>query len=371
MLKRPFFSIVIPTYNRAADLQFALYCIFRQTFSNFEVVISDNCSNDNTKSVVQNIKDKRIRYFRLKKTVGNAINFKNAIKKARGEYVFIHSDDDFLPCKDSLEVIYKKILKYNPGLVRINYLSLSMDKKKLFNYKSRKSFVEDIYIPPHLENKEITSFILKVDPYFITGIIFKNSFPNTITMIDSDPVPEFEILFYVVKNYGACFLVNYHIIANWSRRKIKKNTKHHFFTLINGKLRPENYFNAMRNKLDKDAYQKFLHNELMILYGNWLPLIKSNVGNTKMLQICSRVCLLDPTMNKNPKYWVNLIFALILPASFLVIVKEIYLYLYRIISKVDDNEKIVKKLKKLELEYNHERKKVFGSIDPILSVFAQ
>ncbi|MDO8659045.1 MAG: glycosyltransferase family 2 protein [Candidatus Parcubacteria bacterium] len=371
MLKRPFFSIVIPTYNRAADLQFALYCIFRQTFSDFEVVISDNCSNDNTKSVVRNIEDKRIRYFRLEKTVGNAVNFNNAIKKARGKYIFIHSDDDFLLNKDSLEVIYEKILKYNPGFIRLNYLSLSMDKKKIFNYKSRKSFVEDVYVPPHLESKEIISFILKVDPYFITGIIFKNSLPNTVKMIDSDPVPEFEILFYVVKNYGACFLVNYHIIANWSRRKIKKNTKHHFFALINGKLRSENYFNAMRNKLDKDVYQKFLHNELMILYSNWLPLIKSNVGNEKMLQICSRVCLLDSTINKNPKYWVNLTLALILPMSFLVIVKEIYLYLYRVISKVEDNEKIIEKLKKLELEYNYRRKKVSESIDPIFSVFVQ
>lgn len=367
VLKKPFFSIVIPTYNRAADLQFALYCIFQQTFSDFEVVISDNCSNDNTKSVVQNIKDERIRYFRLKKTVGNALNFNNAIKQARGKYIFFHSDDDFIAYKDSLEVIYKKILKYNPGLVRINYLSLSMDKKKIFNFKSRKSFVKDMCIPPHLENKEIISFILKVDPYFITGIILKNSFPNTVRMIDSDPVPEFEILFYVVKNYGACFLVNYHIIANWSRRKIKKNTKHHFFTLVNGKLRPENYFNAMRNKLDKDVYQKFLHNELMILYSNWLPLIKSNVGNEKMLQICSRICQLDPTMSKNIKYWINLTLALTLPMSFLVVVKDIYLYIYRSFSKEHDNQKIVEKLKGLEQGYYNARENVLKSKRPIFN----
>ena len=128
ILKKPFFSIVIPTYNRASDLQFALYCILRQTFSDFEVVISDNCSTDNTKVVVQMLKNKKIRYSRATKTVGNALNMERAIKMAQGKYVLLHSDDDFFLYENSLEEIYKEIIIHNPGYVRVNYINISFMK---------------------------------------------------------------------------------------------------------------------------------------------------------------------------------------------------------------------------------------------------
>jgi len=313
ILKKPFFSIVIPTYNRASDLQFALFCIFQQTFYDFEVVISDNCSTDNTKDIVSKFRNKKISYSRTKKTVGNALNMKRAIQQAKGEYVFLHSDDDFLLNKYSLREIYKEIIKYNPGYIRVNYLSLSLDRKRIFSYKVNKPFTRNEYIPSLLENK-------KVVPY---------------------------------------------IIAFWSRRRIKKDAKHHIFLLINGKLRAENYFNVVKEKLNKGEYGTFLHDELMRLYVRLFPVIKVYAGNKIMLQMSVRIRLLDPTMKKNITYWTYLIGALIIPKILLRITRDVYIYMYARFSKVDGNKELVETLKDLELKYRNSTENVANRNDRI------
>ena len=352
MLKRPFFSIVIPTYNRAADLQFALYCIFQQTFSDFEVVISDNCSNDNTKSVVQNIKDKRIRYFRLKKTVGNAVNFKNGIKRAKGKYVFLHSDDDFILYPRSLGEIYSKIIRALPGYIRINYVSLSLDKKRIFYYRLVKRFAEkNEYLPPTFENEKILTFILNSDPYFITGIIFKNEFSKGVKIIDSDPVPCIEILFDVIRNFGGYYIAKPHIAASWSRREFKKNEPHHFYVLIDGKLRFEQYLEVVKRNVNKETYAKFLHRELMNHCVLLFPVMKSLAGNKKTLQISSRICQLDPTMKKNVIFWTCLIIAFLLPGGILKVLRDTFLSLFARYSKVEGGDKIYATIRNLQLEY--------------------
>lgn len=364
MKKKPFFSIVVPTYNRVSDLQFALYCVLRQSFSDYEIVISDNCSTDNTENTINKLKNKKIRYFRNRKNIGMILNQKKAIEYAKGEYVFLHGDDDFLLYSDSLQKIYKEIIKHNPGYIRVNYASLSSDKKRIFSYKVNKPFKANKYLPPFLENKEIFSFIVDSDNYFFTGIIFRNDLPKSITMIDADPSPWIDILFYMTKNYGAYFIPKRHLIASWSRRT-KKNEDHGFYDPVEGKLKAENYFEVVRKKIDGEAYQRFLHKELMTIYVNLFPAIKVSVGSKKMLQISERIRFLDQTMAKSIRYWAYFILTVILPRVFLKIVKDVYLLLYTRFSKVDDEKHIVNRLKELESKYAYARENILKSKDII------
>lgn len=63
---QPLITIAIPTYNRADSyLRHALDSALNQTYKNIEIVVSDNCSVDNTEEVVQGLHDPRIRYFKL------------------------------------------------------------------------------------------------------------------------------------------------------------------------------------------------------------------------------------------------------------------------------------------------------------------
>ena len=285
------------------------------------------------------------------------LNQKKAIEYARGEYVFLHGDDDFLLYDNSLGEVHEQIIGRRPGYVRLNYVSLAFDRKHIFSYKVNKPFEKNYYLRPHAKSEDVLSFIVDSDNYFFTGIIFRNDLPKSITMIDTDPSPWIDILFYMTKNYGAYFIPKQHLVASWSRRT-KKNEDHGFYDPVEGKLKAENYFEIVRGKISKEVYQRFLHKELMTIYVNLFPAIKVSVGNKKMLQISKRIYSLDPTITKNISYWIYFIATLVLPRSVLRIVKDIYLYLYMRFSKVDDEKQIVNRLNELESKYAYARENV-------------
>jgi glycosyltransferase involved in cell wall biosynthesis len=90
----PFFSIVIPTYNRAHIIRDAIEAVLLQTFSDFELIISDDGSTDNTEEIITPLlKDSRIKYIKqINKGVCAARNF--GAQHAKGKYlVFLDSDD--------------------------------------------------------------------------------------------------------------------------------------------------------------------------------------------------------------------------------------------------------------------------------------
>jgi len=96
-LSYPLVTIGIPTYNRAADtLPEALSSALAQTYPNLEIVVSDNCSTDNTTEVVTAFNDPRIRYIRHEENIGANNNFNACIEHAQGTYLLLLHDDDFI-----------------------------------------------------------------------------------------------------------------------------------------------------------------------------------------------------------------------------------------------------------------------------------
>ncbi len=94
----PSVSIGVPTYNRVDQLSRALESILNQTHSDLEVVISDNGSNDGTRSLCEAImrEDPRVRYLRHPQNRGPIANFNSTIDALRGTYVGLLADDDWL-----------------------------------------------------------------------------------------------------------------------------------------------------------------------------------------------------------------------------------------------------------------------------------
>lgn len=95
--RRPLVSIGIPTYNRAAgNLRRVIERSLAQTYTNVEVVVSDNCSSDHTPELVRGIKDPRLRYFRQETNIGPNNNFNYCLSQAKGEYFLLFHDDDMI-----------------------------------------------------------------------------------------------------------------------------------------------------------------------------------------------------------------------------------------------------------------------------------
>lgn len=107
--KQPFFSIVIPTWNRADMIAKTLDSVLAQTFTDFEVIVVDDGSTDNTKEVVESFTDTRLQYI-WQQNAERAAARNNGTRHAQGEYItFLDSDDLFMP--EHLQVVFNNLKK--------------------------------------------------------------------------------------------------------------------------------------------------------------------------------------------------------------------------------------------------------------------
>ncbi len=94
----PRVSICIPTYNTARYLPTAIESVLSQDFEDYELVICDDVSSDETPEICRSYKDSRLRYLRFETNAKQAGNFNRCLDEARGEFItLLHADDFFLP----------------------------------------------------------------------------------------------------------------------------------------------------------------------------------------------------------------------------------------------------------------------------------
>lgn len=87
-------SIIIPTYNRAKTIERSIQSVLQQTINDLEVVVIDDCSDDNTYDVVKKIQDPRVRFIRLESRSGACAARNRGIDEAKGEYIAFQDSDD-------------------------------------------------------------------------------------------------------------------------------------------------------------------------------------------------------------------------------------------------------------------------------------
>jgi glycosyltransferase involved in cell wall biosynthesis len=89
-------SICIPAFNAEKYIRRCIYSILAQTYTNFEIVVGDDDSSDNTSDIVRSIYDKRIRYFKNDVNLGWRGNVKKCYEHATGSFVTMLPVDDYL-----------------------------------------------------------------------------------------------------------------------------------------------------------------------------------------------------------------------------------------------------------------------------------
>lgn len=90
------FSVLLPTRNRLELLKAALYSILNQDFEDWEVIVSDNFSDEDVSGYVLSLNDPRIKCFRTESFVPVTDNWNHALKRSSGDYVIMLGDDDCL-----------------------------------------------------------------------------------------------------------------------------------------------------------------------------------------------------------------------------------------------------------------------------------
>jgi glycosyltransferase involved in cell wall biosynthesis len=146
-MKKPFFSVIIPTFNHASFLEKALKSVFQQSFKNYEVLVIDNYSSDHTSKVVNSFKGIKYKKIHNKGVIAKSRNL--GIKLSKGKWIaFLDADDYWL--KNKLKIIYKLIRerKFFDLVCHSEWiLNFNNHKKKLWCYGPyTKNFYKDLLI---------------------------------------------------------------------------------------------------------------------------------------------------------------------------------------------------------------------------------
>jgi len=174
----PKVSIVMPTYNRAISfLKDAISSVLSQGFSDFELIIIDDASTDNTESLVQSFNDKRIVYVKTTQNHGEYWSTNYGVNIARAKYLtWVHSDD--LLAKDSLRLRTKE-LENDPRLdfvhgdiIKIDEKGKIIQKVESISWPKAKIISQYLLLPREREKKYLihhTTIMMKWNFFYKAG----------------------------------------------------------------------------------------------------------------------------------------------------------------------------------------------------------
>ena len=132
---KPFFSIVMATYNRAYCIENAINSVLKQNFKDWELIIVDDGSTDNTQEVIKKyLNNKRIKYIKLKKNSGVNVARNKGYIEAKGEWLFDLDSDNWLSEK-GLEDRFIEVKKVNFDMIKFLVKTPKEEVLKPKNYK--------------------------------------------------------------------------------------------------------------------------------------------------------------------------------------------------------------------------------------------
>lgn len=142
-------SVIMPSYNTGMYISHSIESVLSQTYQNWELIIVDDCSTDNTDGIVEKfLTDPRIRYYKNDINCGAAVSRNKALREAKGKWIaFLDSDDLWKPEKLRLQVEFMKRNNYSfsyTNYMEIDELSCSgkryvtgpkrITKRGMYNY---------------------------------------------------------------------------------------------------------------------------------------------------------------------------------------------------------------------------------------------
>ena len=128
---RELVSIIMPSYNTAGFISETVRSVLAQTYENWELIIVDDCSTDNTDEVVSRfLDDKRIKYIKNEKNSGAAVSRNRALREAKGKWIaFLDSDDLWESEKLERQIAFMEDNQYHFSYT--NYVEIDEESKPL------------------------------------------------------------------------------------------------------------------------------------------------------------------------------------------------------------------------------------------------
>ena len=239
-LEKPFFSVVIPTYNHEVFLEKAVKSVLNQTFTDYEIIIIDNYSDDNTENLIKSLNNKNIKFIKNRNHGILAKSRNIGIEQSKSEWIaFLDSDDIWW--QDRLKVLFDFIKKHNNyDVICTNelWINETNNRKRVSKYGPYKNNFYKFLIK--YGNCISTSASVVKKKYLVDNKIFFSEEK------DFAPYEDYDFWMRIAKDNGKFKFIKEvlgeHLFhkESWSEKNksiLKKSTlsilKHHVFNLQN------------------------------------------------------------------------------------------------------------------------------------------
>lgn len=201
VVKGPRISVIMPSYNHARFVRAAIDSVLAQTFSDFELLISDDGSSDDSVSIISACDDRRIRFFAHADNRGACIVTNELIENASGEFIaLINSDDEWVPGKLQRQLDF---MERNPNVGACFSKVGWIDREGHDLMNSAVSFGTVFDQPNRTRHEWLRHFFFKGNCLCHPSVLIRRTCYRELGLYDNRlrQLPDFEMWVRVVKRY--------------------------------------------------------------------------------------------------------------------------------------------------------------------------
>ena len=240
-------SIIMPSYNTGNYIVDSIQSVINQTYSNWELIIVDDCSTDNTEEIVFSFKDNRIRFYKNEENRGAAFSRNKALMLTKGKWIaFLDSDDLWAP---------EKLEKQISFMVKGNY-SFSYTAYEEIDEKSQLIGVQ-IFGPSLITKKRMFRYCW---PGCLT-VMYDKEMIGSIQIFDIAKNNDYAIWLKICKKTN-CFFLN-EVLAQYRRGRKGSVSSHSFIKMIKW------HYSLFRLAEQENVFLSVWHTYWNLFWGVW------------------------------------------------------------------------------------------------------
>ena len=274
-------SVIVPMFNAEKFIGECLTSLTNQTLKNFEVIIVDDCSNDNSLNVAQSFSEifgGRLRLAKLSANSGSPGVPRNfALEAARGEYIFFLDSDDFL-AETALENFYTVAKNFDADVVHADWFITARNVGGNFDFKQQSFQAGNFVDEPTLETfdigERVTAFTQKKFLWWACNKLFRRKFltENKIKFPEAKVFEDFVFAFEALvaaKNYVRV------PFADYCYRVRENSLSQKNFDAVESSMTAIKIFDALNKFMDR---QKFFHDNPKYRYATAYFFMQERLG---------------------------------------------------------------------------------------------
>ncbi len=172
------FTVAICSYNIEKYIERAIKSVLNQDYENYEVIVVDDCSQDNTVEIIKKYESNKLKFFSTEKNSGTAAASRNiSIEKARGEYIIFLDGDDTLYDNKTLQKIDQELGNDTPDIMYLGFEDVGQGNKERISTnensskKARLTCDVTFSVSSRCWKRE---FLIKNNMKFVTGMYYED-----------------------------------------------------------------------------------------------------------------------------------------------------------------------------------------------------